>query len=93
MRETKAMAEHRREAEELARSKGMEYLTELPKTVPEGKLLVHNRTLLHPTRRLGSRGSRAWLAPTTERDRYELCDCGWAPELGTHYRVLPAGSA
>ena len=31
-----------------------------------------------------SRGFRAWLAEPNER--LVVCDCGWAPELGEHYR-------
>jgi hypothetical protein len=66
-----------------------DYLTTIPKTVPEGRVVVHNH--VRPARRLGTRGFRAWLAePSADIER---CDCGWAPELGAHYRVrnLPAG--
>jgi hypothetical protein len=62
------------------------YLTQLPAAVPKGKVLVHNT--VRPTRRLGSRGFRAWLEPP-HWPRLELCDCGWAGELGQHYRVIP----
>jgi hypothetical protein len=64
------------------------YLRRLPYSVPTDKVLVHNS--VQPTRRLtNSRGFRAWLsAPGPER--YEVCDCPWASELGAHYRV--AGS-
>lgn len=60
------------------------YLTALPDRVPVGRVLVHNH--VRPTRRLGSRGFRAWLSPP-DPDRLSVCDCGWAAELGTHYRV------
>ena len=63
-----------------------EYLTTVPSAgeVPAGHIVVHNR--VRPARRLGTRGFRAFL---TARDpqRYESCDCGWAPEVGEHYRV------
>jgi hypothetical protein len=61
----------------------MEYLTRLPQTIPADRALVHNT--VRPTRRLGSRGLRAWLHPLDET--LEICDCGWAGELGRHYRV------
>jgi hypothetical protein len=62
----------------------MEYLTELPASVPwDGTVLVHNTVT--PTRRLGKRGFQAWLqAPDIG---IESCPCGWAPELGPHFRV------
>jgi hypothetical protein len=45
---------------------------------PAGQILVHNRP--------DSRGFRAWwTAPSAE---LVLCDCGWRPDLGEHYRVI-----
>ena len=65
------------------------YLDRIPATIPDGWVLVHNS--VRPTRCLGYRGFRAWLqAPS---DRLELCACGWAPEVGDHYRILPRQSA
>jgi len=61
----------------------VEYLARIPDHVPEGKIVVHNQ--VRPTRRLGSRGFRAWL--DTPNDKYEACQCGWAAELAEHYRV------
>jgi hypothetical protein len=59
------------------------YLTSLPTSIPSGQYLVHNN--VRPTRRLGSRGFRAWLiAPS---DHLTPCACGWAKELGPHYRL------
>lgn len=62
------------------------YLRSIPKTVPPGLVVVHNH--VRPTRRLGSRGFRAWLA-VREPAEYKIvrCPCSWAPELETHYRV------
>jgi hypothetical protein len=62
----------------------MDYLTKLPTTVPAGRYLVHNQ--VYPVaRHHGMRGSRCWLqADLVDR---EPCPCGWAPELGLHYRV------
>jgi hypothetical protein len=72
----------------LAETGLMEYITKrLPSAIPGGKVLVHNQ--VYPVaRRPGTRGSRCWLQEPS--DRLEPCDCGWAPELGGHYRV--AGS-
>jgi hypothetical protein len=62
----------------------MEYLTELPASVPlDGSVLVHNSST--PTRRLGERGFRAWLQPPDIG--IESCTCGWARELGPHFRA------
>lgn len=60
-----------------------EYLYQLPTSVPDGRWLVHNH--VYPVaRRPGARGSRIWLS---DPDPALLpCPCGWAPELGTHYR-------
>jgi transcriptional regulator with XRE-family HTH domain len=61
-----------------------DYLLRIPKPgdVPAGRVVVHND--VQPTRRLGSRGFRAWLA-TEPPEAGERCACGWAPELGRHY--------
>jgi len=67
----------------IAQSKGMTYLQRLPEAIPEGQFLVHNS--VRPTHPLGSQGFRAWLQAQDEH--LEPCDCGWTPELGTHYRV------
>jgi hypothetical protein len=67
----------------IAQSKGMAYLQRLPEAIPEGQFLVHNS--VRPTHPLGSHGFRAWLQ--VQDEHLEPCDCGWTPELGTHYRV------
>ena len=68
---------------DIAQSKGMTYLRRLPEVIPEGQFLVHNSARpMHP---LGSHGFRAWLQAQAEH--LEPCDCGWTPELGTHYLV------
>jgi hypothetical protein len=64
----------------------MEYVSNLPKAVPIGKVLVHNH--VRPTLRLGFAGFRAWLDNPGEN--YEICNCGWAPKLSEHYRVARA---
>jgi hypothetical protein len=65
----------------------MKYLSRLPAAVPPGQILVHNT--ISSSRRLGSRGFRAWLDKPSET--VEPCDCGWLAELGPHYRVKRAG--
>ena len=62
------------------------YLSRLPKPgeVPVGKVIVHNQ--VRPSRRL-DRGFRAWLQALGDEPPVEICPCGWAPELGPHYRV------
>ena len=65
---------------------GIEYLTELPDTIPEDRILVHNHVRSQP--RLGQNGFRAWLhGPEPELDRHDICACGWAPQFPEHYRV------
>jgi hypothetical protein len=61
----------------------VKYLSTIPAEVPAGWVVVHNN--VRATGRLGSRGFRAWL--TGPSDRLSVCECGWAPELGEHYRV------
>ena len=67
-----------------ARAAGWTYLFTLPKMVPPGRVLVHNT--VRPTRRLGSRGFRAWLS-VPDPERLDVCGCDWAPELGRHFRI------
>ena len=57
--------------------------------IPPDRFLVHNH--VRPARRLGTRGFRAWFeAPNSS---LEECRCGWAAELGGHYRkvIAPGG--
>ena len=68
---------------------GMEYFDRLRKTVPIRKALAHNNRVVRQTRRPGADGLRAFLVDENDhrwRHRRE-CSCGWAPALGTHYRV------
>jgi hypothetical protein len=56
--------------------------------VPEGRLLVHNRIQpVGPAEPIGTRWFRIWLEPAPPSARLAECSCGWAPELGVHYRV------
>jgi uncharacterized protein (DUF433 family) len=62
------------------------YIKRIPPTIPPDCVLVHNH--VRPTRRLGQRGFRAWLALPSAA--LEICSCGWAPGLPEHYRVRRA---
>ena|ERR1700730_6262742 len=65
-------------------SPGLVHPASLPKAIPQGWVLVHN--FVRPSRRQGLHGASYWLqAPDSER--LTVCDCGWAAELGQHYRV------
>ena len=58
---------------------------------PEGWLLAHNHIKHGGAARHGTRGFRVfWLEPKTHR-QWVVCDCGWRPDLGTHYRRPEAG--
>lgn len=71
-----------RKIREQARQPGE--LHRIPDVVPAGQVVVHNH--VKPTRQLGTRGFRAWLA-APDPERLEVCDCGWAPGLGQHFRI------
>jgi hypothetical protein len=47
---------------------------------PPGRVLVHSRFYFPSLI-----GFRVWT--DNPSDRYEVCACGWKPELGTHYRI------
>jgi hypothetical protein len=52
---------------------------------PPGQILVHDRPTNPLRTNPAARGFRAWWAePGAE---FVLCDCGWRPDLGEHYRV------
>jgi hypothetical protein len=65
------------------------YPPSIPRVVPPGQVLVHNR--IRPDRRQGARGFLYWLQAPEYQHVYQLvverCPCGWAPELPEHYRV------
>jgi hypothetical protein len=56
------------------------YLREMPKSVPDGKILVHNKS--RPT----AHGFRTWLQPPSDNPSLVVCKCKWAPHLERHYR-------
>jgi hypothetical protein len=68
----------------------MEYLKAIPRAVPPGKVLVHNRV----PRDLGEPGAGPerlpLLAVRAVGARWEPCDCGWAPNLPEHHRTREA---
>jgi hypothetical protein len=56
---------------------------------PPGQILVHNQIRSAPGNCQGPRSFRAWWA--TPGEEFVLCDCGWRPDLGQHYRVHRLG--
>jgi hypothetical protein len=67
----------------LERTHSIEYLDLLPAEIPRGKRLVHYA-------KGQPRPLQAWLE-VADDDRHRgrvACDCGFAPELGLHYRVV-----
>jgi hypothetical protein len=58
------------------------------KAAAPGRVLVHNR--VRPARRSGMRGFRCW--EDDPAPQYIVCDCGWRPELGIHYKVSQAAN-
>lgn len=70
--------------EDVERRTQLAYVTRLPTAMPADQILVHNS--VRPTRQIGRRGFRAWLSPRDHAERYAPCACGWARELGGHFR-------
>lgn len=67
---------------------GGRYLGLIPKSedVPLEFGIVHN--IAPPTRTLGAKGFRIWAQGLGDTDvPIEPCPCGWAPELGRHFRL------
>jgi hypothetical protein len=70
----------------------LDYLHRFPKPadVPLGKVVCHNQVVvgITPNRRPGVQGFRAWWVDQ-DADNLVVCQCGWAPKLGTHFRLSP----
>jgi hypothetical protein len=49
----------------------------------DGQVIVHNHVL--PAEETGLRGFTVWRQDPSPH--IVKCDCGWAPQLGIHYRV------
>jgi hypothetical protein len=84
---TLIVADREEYIDQIQKSRGIEYLKTVPKSVPEGRVVVHNS--VRPTRRLGLNGFRAWVQRPGD-EKLEVCLCGWAWHLGQHYRVKRA---
>jgi len=52
---------------------------------PAGFILCHNHIKHHARTRQGTNGFRAWFSLPSAK--HLVCDCGWRPELGKHYRI------
>ena len=65
----------------------MRYINSIPRKLPEGRVLVHNR--VRPARPLGTGGFRAWTQ--IKDDTIEPCRCNFAghpnAKLHKHYKV------
>jgi hypothetical protein len=58
-----------------------------PEDVPLDYGIVHNQ-VGPPTRVIGAGGFRIWVQRLDDGDPpIEPCPCGWAPELGRHFRI------
>jgi hypothetical protein len=57
----------------------------VPRIIPESKVIVHN----HVDSWSPCDGFYVWLKPKSD-PTIIVCSCGWAPELGTHYRIFGA---
>jgi hypothetical protein len=55
----------------------MEYLSRVPSSLPDGRILVHNN--VRRSNRMSSSGFRAWLQEPDSS--LEPCQCGFAPKL------------
>jgi hypothetical protein len=53
------------------------------RTVPKGKIAIHNHIDHHVGQKFGERGFRVWF--DEPHDNYVECSCGWRPDRGTHY--------
>jgi hypothetical protein len=65
------------------------YLARIPKLKdgPAGVDILHNQ-IVPLARMIGRRCLRIWGQSLDESyPLFEVCSCGWAPELGKHYRV------
>jgi hypothetical protein len=65
---------------------GLKFLRTPQDPIMPGWVVVHNTVRRTARTRSGTRGFRAWQEPLDSR-KLEKCDCGWMPELGTHYRI------
>jgi hypothetical protein len=52
---------------------------------PAGFILCHNHVKHGARTRQGTNGFRAWFSLPSAK--HVVCDCGWRPELGKHYRI------
>ena len=56
---------------------------------PPGQILAHNRVgPASPRMGQGAKGFRFFAVEPS--GLWVVCDCGWRPDLGTHYRAAPS---
>jgi hypothetical protein len=61
------------------------YLDEVPESIPDGLVLMHNVEAGYQHRPIGSGGFRVWLAEPGQPNQ-QPCDCGWEG-FGAHVRT------
>jgi hypothetical protein len=64
------------------------YPRRIPERIPDGMVLVHNHVRPRPGQ--GWNGFRFWLQKIDDSPLVVPCACGWAPEVGQHFRVARA---
>lgn len=62
---------------------GKQYVRNLPRTLPDGTVIVHNH--VRPARTIGDRGFRVWTQPANPAT-LDACTCAWGRGR-EHYRV------
>jgi hypothetical protein len=63
----------------------LDYLSTVPRSVPKGRVLIHNRVeAIAEDQPPGANGFRAW-ADKHPPDNAVVCNCGWSGL--PHYRV------
>ena len=64
---------------EWAKKRTSRYISYVPKTIPEGKILCHNGMIPQtPDQKPGFNGFRAWVDNETQSAKYGPCNCGWS---------------
>jgi hypothetical protein len=50
----------------------------VPRTIPAGKILVHNRVIHGSDWHCGANGFRCWTLNKSSSRRWRVCPCGWS---------------
>jgi hypothetical protein len=63
------------------------YLLSFPKSIPPGRVLLHNHVPHTIDMRPGLNGFRAWTGAAPTSDKFKPCRCGWSGL--PHYSAEP----